>query len=227
MIFRRGLTQVSIDANKASVTGVAGGNASQNKPTIDINAPGQLNGQNIFDVDLDTFEEKPWNKPGADITDFFNYGFTEITWRQYCAKQKQVRDEYGGHKKIAVFDGGAAASMMPPLPPIPLSGQPGNIPPFPFPGGQGPPAGFPFPPFMFPPPVPKASSEAKADDRSKDEEKEREKTREKEKNKERDREREKDRYESSSSTRRTSRRDHRDYRRSPSRSRSRDTKRRR
>jgi len=34
------------------------------KSTVDINAPGQYEGQNIYDVDLDSFEEKPWRKPG-------------------------------------------------------------------------------------------------------------------------------------------------------------------
>jgi pre-mRNA 3'-end-processing factor FIP1 len=34
-------------------------------------------GQNIYDVDLAELEEKPWRKPGADITDYFNYGFNE------------------------------------------------------------------------------------------------------------------------------------------------------
>ena len=30
---------------------------------------------------------------GADITDYFNYGFTEETWRVYCEKQKKMRSE--------------------------------------------------------------------------------------------------------------------------------------
>jgi len=53
---------------------------------------GEYNGQPITDVDLDDVEDKPWRKPGADITDYFNYGFNEITWRSYCAKQKMLRE---------------------------------------------------------------------------------------------------------------------------------------
>lgn len=29
---------------------------------------------------------------GADITDYFNYGFNEVTWRAYCAQQKMIRE---------------------------------------------------------------------------------------------------------------------------------------
>ena len=32
---------------------------------------------------------------GADITDYFNYGFTEETWMVYCEKQKRLRAENG------------------------------------------------------------------------------------------------------------------------------------
>ena len=30
---------------------------------------------------------------GADISDYFNYGFTEDTWKQYCEKQRRMRME--------------------------------------------------------------------------------------------------------------------------------------
>ncbi|KAM3619883.1 uncharacterized protein V6R79_015197 [Siganus canaliculatus] len=34
--------------------------------------------------------EKPWRKSGADITDYFNYGFNEETWKKYCKKQSKL-----------------------------------------------------------------------------------------------------------------------------------------
>jgi hypothetical protein len=77
------------------------------KSTVDINAPGQYEGQNIYDVDLDSFEEKPWRKPGSDITDYFNYGFNEQTWRAYCLKQKQIREENNLQKRINVYESGS------------------------------------------------------------------------------------------------------------------------
>jgi pre-mRNA 3'-end-processing factor FIP1 len=41
-------------------------------------------------------QEKPWRKPGADITDYFNYGFSEVTWNMYCERQRKLRTEFGG-----------------------------------------------------------------------------------------------------------------------------------
>ena len=32
---------------------------------------------------------------GADITDYFNYGFNEESWKQYCSKQNKLRAENG------------------------------------------------------------------------------------------------------------------------------------
>lgn len=59
---------------------------------VDINAVGAIDGVELFDVDLDGAEDKPWRKPGADLTDYFNYGFNENIWRAYCHKQKMMRD---------------------------------------------------------------------------------------------------------------------------------------
>lgn len=50
---------------------------------------------NIFEFELDRLEDKPWLKAGADITDYFNYGFDENTWRIYCARQRETRESYG------------------------------------------------------------------------------------------------------------------------------------
>lgn len=45
--------------------------------------PGPL----IYHVDPTEFEEKPWRKPGADLTDWFNYGFNEESWRLWGDKK--------------------------------------------------------------------------------------------------------------------------------------------
>ena len=50
----------------------------------DFDAIGTVNGQTAVEIDMENLEEKPWRKPGADITDYFNYGFTEDTWAAYC-----------------------------------------------------------------------------------------------------------------------------------------------
>ena len=39
----------------------------------------------IFDVNIDTLTEKPWKVPGVDITDYFNFGFNESSWKLYRA----------------------------------------------------------------------------------------------------------------------------------------------
>jgi len=67
---------------------------TQGPKKIDVNAVGLINGQPIYEYDLDTEQdEKPWRKPGADISDYFNYGFNEETWKQYCDKQRRMRME--------------------------------------------------------------------------------------------------------------------------------------
>lgn len=45
---------------------------------------------------IDSLDDKPWRKPGADITDYFNYGFNEDTWRAYCERQKRMRVNESG-----------------------------------------------------------------------------------------------------------------------------------
>ncbi|KAG4065076.1 hypothetical protein HA402_007473 [Bradysia odoriphaga] len=52
---------------------------------------GTIAGVQAHEFSIDSLEEKPWRKPGADITDYFNYGFNEDTWRAYCERQKQMR----------------------------------------------------------------------------------------------------------------------------------------
>jgi pre-mRNA 3'-end-processing factor FIP1 len=62
---------------------------------VDLDAPGTINGVPTYEYDIQEIkdEDKPWKKPGADITDYFNYGFTEETWIAYCMKQKRLRAE--------------------------------------------------------------------------------------------------------------------------------------
>ncbi|KAL5541969.1 hypothetical protein UlMin_009679 [Ulmus minor] len=49
--------------------------------------------RSIFDINIDAFEEKPWRYPGVDITDFFNFGFNEESWKQYCNSLEQLRGQ--------------------------------------------------------------------------------------------------------------------------------------
>jgi hypothetical protein len=99
----------------------------------------------VYEFDLDGVEDKPWNKKGAhrhhialpcahhpmvstllvtgaDITDWFNYGFNEESWKAYCEKQKKLRQEYQMQSKIKVTCRRpllAPAPAPPPFPPPP------------------------------------------------------------------------------------------------------------
>lgn len=46
-----------------------GGTTTGNKVTIeDLEGPGSINGVPALEFNIDTIEDKPWNKPGADIS---------------------------------------------------------------------------------------------------------------------------------------------------------------
>ncbi|CAL8991134.1 unnamed protein product [Prunus brigantina] len=45
----------------------------------------------ILDVNVESFEEKPWRYPGVDLTDYFNFGLNEDSWKQYCNSLEQHR----------------------------------------------------------------------------------------------------------------------------------------
>lgn len=93
-------TVVNIKANAPAKTATTVTNANgtvdvipATKPGgVDLNAVGTIDGVELFDVDLDGVEDKPWRKPGADLTDYFNYGFNETIWRAYCQRQKMLRE---------------------------------------------------------------------------------------------------------------------------------------
>lgn len=52
----------------------------------------QYQGVPIYEYAIDSSKEKPWLDPGADLSDYFNYGFNEATWRAYAGKQARVRE---------------------------------------------------------------------------------------------------------------------------------------
>ncbi|OAA33621.1 Pre-mRNA polyadenylation factor Fip1 [Moelleriella libera RCEF 2490] len=79
-------------ADKASAA------ASRSKIDINANPVYAGAGKPITQVNIDEDlpdNEKPWRKPGTDISDYFNYGFDEFTWALYAAKQESIRGEFG------------------------------------------------------------------------------------------------------------------------------------
>ncbi|KAF5289301.1 hypothetical protein FQA39_LY15139 [Lamprigera yunnana] len=90
-IKRGGLLTTSTKGDKAPQVPQSG------KFSVDeFEQAGVINGIPVGDFNLDSLEDKPWRKPGADITDYFNYGFNEDTWRAYCERQKRMRVSESG-----------------------------------------------------------------------------------------------------------------------------------
>lgn len=67
---------------------------SETNPTLDVNFVAKdANGNDLFDLDIDGLDDKPWRRPGANMADYFNYGMNEPAWKNYAAKQKRTRQE--------------------------------------------------------------------------------------------------------------------------------------
>ncbi|PHH80025.1 hypothetical protein CDD82_2009 [Ophiocordyceps australis] len=93
-------TRAAPGAPNAAIPSADQASAAASRSTVDINAnptyPGT--GKPITQVNIDQDlpdNEKPWRKPGTDISDYFNYGFDEFTWALYASKQESIRGEYG------------------------------------------------------------------------------------------------------------------------------------
>ena len=124
--------QVSvITAPPPTITHVSQPTTMTSKRTIDVNAVGNINGVPIYDYDIDTMcEEKPWRIPGADLTDYFNYGFNEESWKAYCDKQKGVRgiaSEKNRELSVVQRPSVVSATPLPELPKLPGHHSGGTI----------------------------------------------------------------------------------------------------
>lgn len=64
--------------------------ASASAPHIDPAETGTYSGLSIFEVDLQNLSDKNWRRPGADVSDWFNYGFDEISWEAYCVRKRDM-----------------------------------------------------------------------------------------------------------------------------------------
>uniref|UniRef100_UPI00358EC5AF uncharacterized protein n=2 Tax=Myxine glutinosa TaxID=7769 RepID=UPI00358EC5AF len=90
-----GTTQIGSPVNFHIKNPIQSSNAStavpKDKNRVDLDAKGDIGGLPVLEVNFDSFDDKPWRKPGADVSDYFNYGFNEDTWKMYCGKQKSLR----------------------------------------------------------------------------------------------------------------------------------------
>ncbi|ONK76080.1 uncharacterized protein A4U43_C03F23670 [Asparagus officinalis] len=72
----------------------------------------------IFEVDIESFEEKPWRHPGVDISIYFNFDLDEDKWKEYSKQLDQLRLESTMRSKIHVYESGRSEHEFDPdLPP--------------------------------------------------------------------------------------------------------------
>lgn len=64
--------------------------APPSHPVVDPTVTGVMDGRSILDFDLSAMNEKPWRRPGSDISDWFNYGFDETSWEAYCYRRRDL-----------------------------------------------------------------------------------------------------------------------------------------
>ncbi len=41
-----------------------------------------------------------WSYAGQDVTDYFNYGFDENSWKEYTEKQRALREEHQDRVRV-------------------------------------------------------------------------------------------------------------------------------
>ncbi|CAF3329353.1 unnamed protein product [Rotaria socialis] len=88
----------NFQTNREKARGMLSGSSTAIPPKlsavrgVDCDAQGVINGQPTCEYDIMN-GDKPWKKPGADITDYFNYGFTEEIWAQYCDRHRRLRND--------------------------------------------------------------------------------------------------------------------------------------
>ena len=92
-----------------------------------------------FDIDVRGLEDKPWRRNFADISEYFNYGFSEASWMLYCEKQLKIRAGKGegppllqlskrlaeaAEKSNALAEAAKAATAAPAAPVVVVSNEP-------------------------------------------------------------------------------------------------------
>lgn len=122
-----GAPKAEVDASgKAQVSLKSGKDFPEHRfstVNVDANPVYPAVGKPITELEIDADlaeQEKPWRRPGADPTDYFNYGFDEFTWSTYCMRQNSMKGALQNEKdQTAKFDammGGGGFPGMPAMP---------------------------------------------------------------------------------------------------------------
>ncbi|CAI4043961.1 hypothetical protein SKDZ_10G2890 [Saccharomyces kudriavzevii ZP591] len=62
--------------------------------SIDLDKEGIFDSVGITTIDPEVLKEKPWRQPGANLSDYFNYGFNEFTWMEYLHRHEKLLQDY-------------------------------------------------------------------------------------------------------------------------------------
>ncbi|KZT73303.1 Fip1-domain-containing protein [Daedalea quercina L-15889] len=91
--------------------------APPSHPSINPAIPGTLDGRSILEVDLSALADKPWRRPGSDLSDWFNYGFDEISWEAYCYRRRELGEVASVLKNNVLNFSGMQEDQLTALPP--------------------------------------------------------------------------------------------------------------
>ncbi|EIM92390.1 uncharacterized protein STEHIDRAFT_117410 [Stereum hirsutum FP-91666 SS1] len=91
--------------------------APASHPSVNPGATGVLDGRSILDFDVANMTDKAWRRPGSDISDWFNYGFDEISWEAYCYRRRDVGEVANVLKANVLNFAGLPEDQLSQLPP--------------------------------------------------------------------------------------------------------------
>lgn len=111
-------TETKNEGAVAQSTGNSQTVAVLNESKFDVNQVGKYKDVPVTELTLEELKDKPWRLPGADVSDYFNFGFDELSWLAYCKKQGTLREDFNPAKVIAELMGNAASMPMPNMPPM-------------------------------------------------------------------------------------------------------------
>lgn len=80
--------------------------AAASHPHIDPTNPSGIipsTGQSVYEIDLNQFETsgQPWRRPGSDLSDWFNFGFDEVSFPKFLRFRAEM--EAGRQALVCCF----------------------------------------------------------------------------------------------------------------------------
>lgn len=85
------VAQAVTKASDPTLLDLPAARAPASAPKIDPTTPGLLPDKtSVYDIEMDNIAEKNWRRPGSDLSDWFNYGFDEISWEAYCIRRREL-----------------------------------------------------------------------------------------------------------------------------------------